>query len=441
MARAGLHPIDAARLAGRLISMVALVATAMAAYRLARLGGLPARAGWWSALLVAASPVLSGQPFAVRPDMAGVALQTWGVVLVLEGLGGRRHRLEMASALFGLAACVKQHLIAAWAVSVALAALAWLRGRAGLGSATRVVLLGVMVAVLVYGAEWVATSGRIWEAAFVAAANVGRVHPGGWDFASVVLLGVAERSGGLVALLSSAALIAAGSRPGVMRQVLIALGTVAIGVILGALIVQTVVRSPYPGVVAIMATVLVAVVALPAVALSVRSLSTSIGVDAALWVYLAAEVGMAAFLSRSSTGAWLNYGIPATVFTSALAARGLSRALDANTPRGAALPAVLASLAVLASSLYGVGESDRRHRGERAVARAIYEHFERPARAISSPIARASTGSTGASSWFTTTGCIRYSSRLGWPSPAGVGSAGRCSQAPCERSSPRPKAP
>ena len=244
VARAGLHLFDAARLAGRLISMAALAATAMAAYRLARLGGLPARAGWWSALLVAASPALAGQPFAVRPDMAGAALQSWGVVLVLEGLGAGGRRLAVASILFGLSACVKQHLIAAWAVSVALAALAWLRGRAGLGPATRVVLPGVMVAVLIYGAEWVATSGRIWEAAFVAAANVGRVHPGSWDQASVVFLGVAQRSGGLVALLSAAALTAAGSRPGVMRWLSTAVGTVAIGAVLGALVVQIRSRKP-----------------------------------------------------------------------------------------------------------------------------------------------------------------------------------------------------
>ena len=36
------------------------------------------------------------------------------------------------------------------------------------------------------------TGGRIWDAAFVAAANVGRVHPGGWDYAFVVLLGDRE---------------------------------------------------------------------------------------------------------------------------------------------------------------------------------------------------------------------------------------------------------
>ena len=88
LARAGLHPVDAARVAGRALSALGLVATMGAAYRLGRLGGLPPRAGRWSALLVAASPVLAGQPFAVRPDMAGVALQSWGAVLALESMAG-----------------------------------------------------------------------------------------------------------------------------------------------------------------------------------------------------------------------------------------------------------------------------------------------------------------------------------------------------------------
>ena len=43
MARAGLHPVDAARIAGRLISALSLVATMGAAYRLGRLGGPAAR--------------------------------------------------------------------------------------------------------------------------------------------------------------------------------------------------------------------------------------------------------------------------------------------------------------------------------------------------------------------------------------------------------------
>ena len=183
--------------------------------------------------LVAASPVLSGQPFAVRPDMAGVALQTWGVVLVLEGLGGRRRSPGDGLGAIragGVREAAPDRRLGGQrgAGGAGVAAGPCRPGRGDPGGATG----GGGGRGWSIAAEWVATSGRIWEAAFVAAANVGRVHPGGWDFASVVLLGVAERSVGLVALLSSAALIAAGSRPGVMRQVLIALGTVAIGVIL-----------------------------------------------------------------------------------------------------------------------------------------------------------------------------------------------------------------
>ena len=126
---------------------------------------------------------------------------------------------------------------------------------------------------------------------------------------------------------------------------------------------------------------------------------------------------MAAFLSRSSTGAWLNYGIPATVFTSALAARGLSRAAGCQyAARGG-----LAGGAGLAGRS-GVEplrgrRSDRRHRGERAVAGRSMSTWKRPRSSISSPTARASTGSTGGSSWSTTTGCIRYSSRSALAEP------------------------
>ena len=88
LARAGLHPVDGARIAGRSLSALGLLATLAAAYSLSRMEGMSRRAGWWSMLLIAASPVLAGQPFAVRPDMVGVALQTAGVLLVLSAPGG-----------------------------------------------------------------------------------------------------------------------------------------------------------------------------------------------------------------------------------------------------------------------------------------------------------------------------------------------------------------
>ena len=183
MARAGLDPVTAARVAGRSLSALGLLATLAAAYRLARLGGGSRRAGWWAVLLIASAPVLSGQPFAVRPDMAGVALQTAGVLMVLSALGGgigAGRRVILGYAAFGLAVCVKQHLVAGAAVSTILL----LSGRAGrvrFDAVVRGLAVGAGIVAFVYGIEWVMTGSRIWEAAFVAARHVGRVHPGGWD--------------------------------------------------------------------------------------------------------------------------------------------------------------------------------------------------------------------------------------------------------------------
>src|SRR5262249_8932379 len=132
ISRAGLDPLVAARLAGRSLSAIGLLATLAAAYRLARLDGRPRRAGLWGVLLIAASPMLEGQPLAVRPDMAGVALQTAGVPLVLSSLRDAtraRTRVPWAYVAFGLAACVKQQMIAVAGVSTLLLLAGWREGR------------------------------------------------------------------------------------------------------------------------------------------------------------------------------------------------------------------------------------------------------------------------------------------------------------------------
>src|SRR5262249_47262261 len=172
-------------------------------------------------LLVAASPVLAGQPFAVRPDMVGVALQTWGVALALgpltEAESGSGRRLALASALFGTSVCVKQHLLAGWAVSVAMAVWGRLRGRPVFPALAWLIVPGAAIAGLVYGAEWLATGGRVWEATVVVASRVGRVHPASWGSVKILFMGVVGRSAGTLAVLASAGLIAAGRRPGAPR--------------------------------------------------------------------------------------------------------------------------------------------------------------------------------------------------------------------------------
>jgi hypothetical protein len=361
MARAGLPTVEAARIAGRLISALSLVATMGAAYRLGRMGGLPPRAGRWAALMVAASPVLAGQPVAVRPDMAGVALQSWGVVLALESMAGTgrgpNRRMAAASVLFGLSACVKQHLVAAWAVSVALSVWGWVRGRLSLGATACAVLPGLAVSGFIYGAEWLVTAGRVWEATLVAAAHVGRVHPGDWNTVLVLLLGILNRSAGIVAMLAAAAIIAVARRPGPLRRLAIGVAAVVVGILLGMVLTDLVFANNDTGAVLFVALTLTVAFAIPAAALTVRSISPGKGIDAALWGYLAAELGIVVLLSRASSGAWINYGIPATVFIATLAARTLSHALDAGASRLAASSTVLAAAVVLLASVKGLNEA------------------------------------------------------------------------------------
>jgi hypothetical protein len=375
---AGIGAVEAARLGGRAVSMLGLAATMVAAYRLGRLGGLPRRAGYWAALLVAAAPALAGQPYAVRPDMAGVALQTWAAALALQALEAPGRRLVLASALFGLAACVKQHLLAAWAVSAGLMAWGWLRGRLGPGAMARVLLPGAAVAVLVYGAEWLVTGGRVWDAAFVAAANVGRVHPGDRDHVFIVCLGLGERSSGQITLLAAAILVAVAARPGLVRKSLAWVGTVAIGLVVATSLAQIAADTPEAGVRTILAAALAALIALPTGLLLARSTFPGARIDIALWAYLLAELALALLLLRGSSGAWINYAIPTIVFGSALLARALARAVDTPTLGRVPVPIVLASLVLVLSSFIALRDAGRIREFEPAIARAIFAHLGRP---------------------------------------------------------------
>jgi hypothetical protein len=226
--------------------------------------------------------------------------------------------------------------------------------------------------------EWRVTAGRIWEAAFVAAAHVRRIHPGDWDHVLVVLIGLFKASAGVVAGLAAPALVAIGSQPGLARRFTAAAGTSAIGLVLAAMAHQVMLGGPWSGAVIVLGSAGTAVFALPAAALAARRSSPAIGIDAALWAYLLAELALLTLLSRLSAGAWLNYGIPATVFASTLAGRALARAIEAGPPMLAALPAVLASTAMLVSSFQGLKENERRAAVERSLADAIEGHLQRP---------------------------------------------------------------
>ncbi len=115
--------------------------------------------------------------------MLGVALQTTGVLLVLSVLRSDRARkpsLVAAFTLFGLAVCVKQHMVAGALVSTCLLLAAWRRGEVALRSIERGLLTAVAIVLVVYGTEELASGGRMSQALVVAAANAARVHPVGW---------------------------------------------------------------------------------------------------------------------------------------------------------------------------------------------------------------------------------------------------------------------
>jgi hypothetical protein len=382
MARAGLHPVAAARVAGRALSAACLIASMGAAYRLGRLGGLPRRAGWWAALLLAASPVLAGQPVAVRPDMAGVALQSWGVALALESFGasaGRpARRLGWASALFGLAVCVKQHLVVGWTVGAAMAVWGWMRGRTGPGGVAWILLPGAVIAGMVYGAEWVVTKGRVWDAVVVAAAHVRRIHPGDWNMVALQYIGIGNPSAGAVAMLAAPVFILAARRPGAIRWIATGLGLLVIGILLAAVVNYLVAMSNDAGGDLFLAMGPAAAVTVLSALWAGWNASPLRRVDAALWACLAAELGLITLLSYMNAGAWINYAIPATVFAAALASRTLVRALEIEVPALVAAPAVLAAIVVLASNVIGLNEARQDARVMMGSAEVVYEHVKRP---------------------------------------------------------------
>jgi hypothetical protein len=380
LTRAGLDPVTAARLAGRALSVLGLLVTLRAAYHLARLDGAPRRAGWWAALLIAAMPVLAGQPFAVRPDMIGVALQTTGVLMVLETLRLKRVRgvsLLGAYAAFGLAVCVKQHFLAAPAVSTGLLLWSWWRGRVAWPAIERSLLVAGAIVAALYGLEGMATGGRMWQAVVVAAGSVGRIHPAGWLHVGTVVTAVIGKCAGLIALLAAAGLAAMATRPDpapwAFREGLLLVGLITALAILQLAIVRPWVTGPL--VVVLLATLALVI---PGSALLARRSMSEGRLDATLWAFCAGELFLLVVLSRVTTGAWINYAIQAVVIAAVLSARALARALEGAPQLRPALPAVLAVLAVLATALIDIKELASLRRAERAALERVFAHSGRP---------------------------------------------------------------
>jgi hypothetical protein len=382
--RAGFDPVTASLAAGRLLSALGFLMTMAAAYGLGRVGGLPSRAGYWAGLLVASTPVHSGLPLEVRPDILAVGLQSTGVLLVLWALDAQRAalgKLAAAFACFGVALCIKQHFVMAPLISLFL--LVWNRTRCGLGlvSILRYVLIAFTIVVLYYSMEEWVTGGRMSRSILVAAGNVGSVHPADWPSAGNLLLALIWKCVGLILLLGAAGLAMVSRRSSSGRRALVAAGTVVIGLVVALTVCQFVVVKPtFFGLLALLLLVILAVV-IPACALFEKSLFGDFA-DLALLAYFAAEMALTSVLWRLNAGGSFNYAIEAVVIACALTGRALARAFDGATSRRSLFPAALAALAVPVFAFTDVKERLGKRQVERAGLARVSTLLRRPAAEI-----------------------------------------------------------
>jgi len=382
--RAGLDSVSAALAAGRVLSGFGFLATVAAAYRLGRLGGMPKIAGWWAALLVAATPVYGGLQFEVRPDMLGIALQTTGILLVLAALATEpiaTSKLILAFGCFALASCIKQHFVVAPLVSLLLMFGAQARGRLDLASIARCVLIASAVVFCCYATDEWMTEGRMSQSVFVAARYVGRVHPADWYFALNTFLALIWKCVGLILLLAAAGLAIVSSRPGRGRRTFAAVGTPLIVLVAALAALQLVLVQMWVSRLILLGLLLVIGLVIPACVLWERSLVAG-WLGLVLCAYWVGELGLAALLWRQSTGGWFNYALESVVIACVVTGRALARACNDTTCWRPLIPAVVAAVAVPAFAFTDVKEVLGRRRAEHAGLVRLFESLGRPAAEI-----------------------------------------------------------
>jgi hypothetical protein len=380
---AGMDPVWAAMAAGRSLSFLGLGWTLAIAYRIARFDGLPCRVGTWAVLLIAASPVMGVMPYAVRPDMLGVALQTTGVFIVLLALRSDRPSgayLAVAFAAFGLAACVKQHYLATAAISTFFLISAWLHGRLSIKVVASVLLTVLTIILVVYGTEELVTGGRMSQAVFRATVAASRIHPADSIRALIVFGAILGKSSGLITIMIAASLASVGARQGIARIAVVFLGTVLTILIAasGSLSLLGIVVTSRDLLLGAANLAIGVFLVVPACALLTPRSQMVAGLDRVLWIYVAAELGLVTILSWMSTGAWVNYGIQAVIFASVLIARDLERALGLIYLPRQVFPIALAAVVVfLGASGDAISIARQRSTDQNALAQVL-DHLGRP---------------------------------------------------------------
>jgi len=379
LARAGIRPEKAALVAGRTISLIGWGATLAGAFFLARFQAAPRIAGWWAILLAAATPVYGGLIVEVRPDMLGIALQTWGVVLFLGALQNKNtsdRLIMLAFVFFALAACVKQHLIVAAAVSMVLLVAACARRRVRFKVLAGAFLIDTLILFSYFGLEEWLTKGHMSKAVIVAARACSVFHPATWQFARDSMLVLSWKCVGLILLLATAALAGVVARSGVWSRLLAASGIALIGLVSTLTVIQSFAVSPQVSRAIVLGLVVTMVFLLPTSVHALRRAWRSGGVDIALTLYVFAELALTAYLWRLSTGGWFNYAIEAVVLISILTARAMARVVEHPLPKPAILGFLLAVLAVPAFALTDVKEIIARRRAESFLIEKLVDRLD-----------------------------------------------------------------
>jgi hypothetical protein len=380
----GFDSVTSALAAGRLLSALGFFTTLVAAYRLARLGGMPTRAGWWAALLVAGTPISGGFLFEVRPDMLGIGFQSTGILLVLSALVNtpiREASLTAGFAFFALAACVKQHFVVAPLVSLSLMAGMWAQGRLTLTSILRCASIATAIVVLYYGTEEWITAGRMSRSILVAAGSVGNVHPSHWYTARDTILVLVSKGVGLILLTAAAGLAMVLARPRPARFALVIASTALLGAVVVLAILQLFMVRQWISILILLGLLLVISAIIPGCALLEKSLLGG-RLDATLWAYWVGELVVATVVWRLSSGAWFNYAIQGLVIACLLAARALSRAYDGAASWRPLLPAALAVLAVPAFAFTDATQVLAKREADSAAVARMLIYVQRPSTEI-----------------------------------------------------------
>jgi hypothetical protein len=379
--RAGVNSVVAALAAGRLLSLAGLAAALAAVFLLARLAGAPPIAGWWAALLAAATPVYGGLHVEVRPDLAGIGLQTIGVLVLLKErilARPRARKLFVAFLCFALAACIKQHFVAVAAVSACLLFLDCRRGRLSLRALAGILLPALGIVAAYYAVEDWLTSGYMSRSVFAAAARAASVHPATWFAALNILLGVVWKSVGLILLAAAAGLQAVSARPGLRSKTFVAAATVMVSAVALLAIVQLFAVRMWLSTTIVLGLVVILTSIIPAAGLASRRRAAGPSLGAVLLAFLAAEIVLIAGLCKLSTGAWYNYAIQAVMFAAVLVARSLAPGSSAVRSQAALVAAALAAAAVPAFAWTDAKEVLARRQNERVWTQRLLESLKRP---------------------------------------------------------------